>query len=228
MASKNNQDHPKEEIKSNNPSPKRYIIEYYDSLINHIDIRAEEVLAQHDTQKQIDLKDARLFSRHVLKWPNDEIRFPELLQNRTSDLFDEKYQEPIEIKSYNKSYHTTDRASRFDERTSVGVHEYVNEMRQEMIDELTKVQDETLKNYATSVRNGIEAADCNFNRDNKEELARYKKKVFGEKFAFLIYSIALKPPSRNLNTVANPSPFNVYLVVLDDFHLDDQTKTILK
>lgn len=226
MASNNNEVVPKETVKTTTRSPKRYLIEYYDALINHVDILAEEVLAQHDEKKKfLDLKDPHVFSSYLKKWPNNESK---VLAPSKRDKFDEKYEEPISLTAYKKHYYEMlDRPSRYDELKSVSIDKYVNEMRDEMIDELRRVQDESVREYEARARSGV-TADANFEPDNKEELARYKKKVFGDKFAFLIYSFKPKATRSIHMEDENPLPFNVYLVVLDDFYIDDQVKILLR
>lgn len=196
-------------------NPKRYITEYYDSLINHVDILAEEALAKHDEQQQLDLNDKRVFKLTSGYLADNDFEDRSLDQVSFGDT-------AVDVSSYQKTYEiaSSHPNHRLDKCTStVSVHKYVNEMREEMIDELRKLQNETLRNYEASVRSSDD--------QDENEMARLKRKIFDRKFAFLVCSLELRHKWTHRELVHNSSPLNVYLVVLDDFFLDDQNKILL-
>lgn len=209
-------------------NPKRLIIDYYDSLINHVDILAEESLEQQQQDssrsRRLELTDKRVFS-FVERFECERILFTPIER----DLFDEKCGDnAIFSPSFNENYKIINRSSRFDDEEEtawVSIVTYVNEMREEMIDELKRAQDETLMLYDSHLKNGsttVNSKDPDVDDDDDE----FKRKVFDRKFSFLIYSFKLK--NSDVSMVENRSPLNAYLIMLEDFYIDNQTKTILK
>lgn len=206
-------------------NPKRLIIDYYDSLIKHVDILAEESLEQLEKvssqNRRLELADKRVFS-FVERFECERILFTPIER----DLFDEKCGEnPIFSVFFNENYEIINRSNRFDDEEEsawVSIDKYVNEMREEMIEELRRAQDETLMLHDSHLKNGSTTPNSK-DPDDDDEI---KRKVFGRKFSFLIYSIKLK--NSDVGMVENRSPLNVYLIILEDFYIDNQTKTILK
>lgn len=217
---------------TNNPSrsvsPKELIMKYYDLLMNTVDKFSQETLAKYTEDKEIILGDKRVFSfteSQELEETYDQIgwsdepgdmftkRCKEVLQSRVETTYKHEYE--IDAKLLNQPM--------IDEAKTIGVHAYVRWMRDEMIGELRKVMHETLLYYDAIGRNQVDDDDENkqssHQDQNNNDNSPVLKKIFGHKFAFLICLDKLKT-ELGLFSVNNRSPFNVYLVVLDDFYFD--------
>ena len=191
-------------------NPKKIILDAYDSLINLVDIHAEETLEKHSETELLNISD------EYKSISNQET------ENETSNKSQNYFEfnllgENTFIDPLKSNYKLDEKfrtAKVYPKTTSV--HEYVNKMREEMIDELVKIQGETLKLYDKTKSVDI-------------------KSMFGEKYCSLV-NVNESGPQNNYSlcfyedykpSKSTQTPFNMYLVVFD-FYIDENLKLILR
>lgn len=187
-------------------SPKILVIEYFESLVNRIDIHIEEQLNKYSSKDLLDYQ------------PTEYIGPANYYQQYSSQPlyeFDlvESARNPYE-NSYN--YNRIPVSNKFiPKRTQVC--DYLNRVRDEMIEHLKEAEKETIKNYE-AIRSVLKDAD--FYSDSI-----IKENVFDKRFLFIVQvdNIKLVDGIR----AENKSPFKLYLVDLD-FYMSEHEMLVFK
>ena len=186
--------------------PKLYIINYFDSLINKIDIYTEEKLQNLNSvdlvEKPSDLN--KEIDRNRWKYYVQDYKIPSI-----KPLEDEYNSETyVELANFPN---ITQRPLLFDpeEICSLKLKDYFNRYREELIRELRHVQEETLENY--------DALKKDNNIDVKEDMSEeeMRRMLFGKKFCFIYQfeqKFALAPTFLR---------FEIFLFVFD-FYIDQE------
>lgn len=196
---------PSSDVSKKVSNPKQIILDSYDFLINQIDIHAETVLANHT---ETDLIDTTISSScNTEPQTSTEKRhdyFDILEENVFADPFKEDYQIDEKFKSP------------LVDPTTTTVHDYVNKMRQEMIDELNKVQEETLK-------------QCEMTNKDESPIERLEKEksLFGKKYCFILETAEKSDTKQEVSKCPIRYPFGMYLFVLD-FYVDPNLQKYLE
>lgn len=175
----------------------------YDMLIRHLDIYTEEIFAKLDQSKflvdyepntndETNDENSKYYPRYLI----ESKVFNKLEEN---DKYIDRYKEEYELDE-------TLKVSSVDPNKTK-VHEYINKMRQEMVDELQKVQGEILKIIEKRKKENTDSTT-----NEKECFLLITKRV---------KSTYDKESSRCL-------PFQIYLFVLDDFQMDSKVKHYFK
>lgn len=186
-------------------NPKKLILDSYDSLINRVDIHAEEVLTSYDdngpvlvnTEQNISTKDGQTQPKLKKQTPR---KFDLLEEDDYVNPFKEEYEIDNRFKS-----------SLVDPKTTT-IQQYVNKMRQDVIDELKKLQEDTLKLY-----------DKNKTKINEEkDVDVVERSLFGNKYCLILESNLKEDKSKSIRSL-----FGVYLFVFD-FYIDFKIQYFLK
>lgn len=175
-------------------TPPLIITEYYDSLISQIDIYTEERIREY--KKKRVLFKAELFYGSVNR-QNDEIKTYEV----------ETVNNPYEYAMY-----SNDRNVILEIIENRHVEEYMNKMRQKVIDEIRKVQVENLEYYEENKEK------FKVDRENltEEKLEELKSQLFANRYCFLVNKeqIYLWEDLNNRNVIKRPL-FNLHTVITD-------------
>lgn len=151
---------------------KRIILDSYDYLINQVDIFAETVLNKHS---ESELLDSCMWQKPKIqneRKPEKQAKFDMLEENDYIDPYKEKYQTDEKLKT----------PALLDPNTTK-VHDYINKMRQEIIDELVKLQGDTLKEYEMNKDKIV--IDETKSVEQRQDL---DEKLFGNKNCFILES----------------------------------------
>lgn len=211
-------------------NPKLMVLEHYESLVRQVDIHTEELLEK--------CKDSQLLSINSKPNTSDISRLSNCLiesyQIRLR-IFEESYGVSAYHDPYSEKYdyengHTATSTSSSCESVvkppindSITVREYVSRLRDDMLDELRRIQTETLA-WCDTIRSELAAMD----RSSVESIEKLKKKIFSQKFAFILQiDEIMVPTSSSKDLVPNPLPFKLYLFVLD-FYMDAESLIFLK
>lgn len=203
-------------------NPKLLILNYYESLINQIDLSTEEELdrfAKNDQLLQLDKMENQSISNFqdkTLVYSNNDDN------TKIYSISCEKCTK--EIDNYKDPYLDVNNEIIIEEfpfarLANLTLNDYLNSVRQEMLIELNRCQSENLEHYET-IRNNLNGLD--------DELVR--KSVFETKFCFIhrFNEIVITPLTHNMPILeSNPSPFKMYLFVVD-FYLSQQELEILR
>ena len=191
---------------------KLMIIDYYDSLIQQVDIYTEEQLGKYTEESVITFDDSDLDRSDS----NEEEETPDFLdlesQNTTIN----------QIISYNPYWkrseykYPKEKAKHEPSELSTNVHKFLNNIREEMIRELKKGQEEALK-YYEKIKSEVKVDKL----ASEEEMDR---KINAKLFENQIMLLVLDKNSKSTN---GNSPFKLYLIVLD-FYLNRHERHLLK
>ena len=180
---------------TSNINPSKLIIDYYDSLINKIDIYTEQVLEAQSASELV-------FNDPYFNPPQSQLTSQNVtIQNKIKQFCE------IETLYSGKSNITLNNEVKTDLELST-VHYYVNKMREEMINELNRLKDETMTNYQRLKQSGQKL--------NYEDESTILSVLFAQKFPFLVYQ----------NSLANKD-FKIFLVVLD-FYISFDAQSCLR
>lgn len=169
----------------------------YDLLVRELDIYTEEILAKLSESERLDnYEPSRITEKIGYNFDKDSIKSIKFDQLEENDEYIDPYKEKYEIEERFK-------VSKVDPN-KITVHDYVNKMRQEMIDELEKVQGEILKMIEK--------------RKNEPDDST------GDKECFLL----ITKNAKNDEKTSRFFPFRIYLFVLDDFKMDLKVKRYFK
>lgn len=195
-------------------NPKFLILNYYDSLVNQIDIYTEEELDRTASDDRLD------FNRTI---PNESILKTNFEQNKP-DYFMKNYENEIETQFTDYSYEEiSDHEIIHSEPTissdDLSVRDYLNSVRQTMLLELSSSQIENLKHY--------EKCKSDLNKDFGQEKVR--EHVFESRFCFIIQfdHVLIGNENQQSNYVDNPSPFKLYLFLVD-FYMTTKELELLR
>lgn len=204
-------------------NPRRVISEHFESLVNHVNMVADEQLSFYDQKKRLDYDDQHVFTaiqesdeRGEKKRtatprssPDDDSK------QRERDIFGETRGELNVYKDpYSSVYVVDERPVRYvsTDKSTTTIHGYVMDMRDEMRDELKRLQADACQ-YYEKVKN---INDASLDAD------ALKSKLFVNKFALLFCPRELKA-SYDIERSQNRSPYQVYLIVFD-FYMDEETR----
>ena len=191
---------------------KLMIIDYYDSLIQQVDIYTEEQLGKYTEESVITFDDSDLDRSDS----NEEEETPDFLdlESPNVDIFKILYYDPYLKRSEYK--YPKEKAKHEQSELSTNVHTFLNNIREEMIRELKKGQEEALKNYE-KIKSEVKVDKL----ASEEEMDR---KVNAKLFENQIMLLVLDKNSESTN---KNSPFKLYLIVLD-FYLNRHERHLLK
>lgn len=185
-------------------NPKRLIVEYFDSLINKVDIYVEEMLETTTDEDEIIVdKDCDNESLNDSFTSVTSYDIENELDEHTC-IRDENWN-PFIFK--NKFGHQIRSSIEFESESKL--LDYYNRSRDEMIRQLNEIQAEVLRQFEAVHK------DLNLNENSYDDV---KEKVFATKFPIIIKIERSIPNHERL--------FKLYLVVLD-FYLAEKDITIL-
>lgn len=192
---------------------KLFIIDYYESLIRQVDIHAEEQLEKYNendllpettpsTKQEFNAfyNSLNIFTNYTL---ND------LYEKECIEANKDPFTNVLELDS-----------SQNDERFKPGltkVHDFVNLVRNELINELRQCLDGTLKHYEM-IKNEIEI---------KSDVRKIERQLFSKKFCLLVKSRDHSLLRRGHRIVTRSSPFRIYLFVLD-FYIEPSVQEFIR
>ena len=180
-------------------SPKLLIVDYYDSLINEIDIYTEEILKKYTEndvlpdEPKVNLNDRFNNEKTFKVIVNDKYhKFFEI--DSIIDPYKEEYKynnDPIDVKSKK-------------------LHDYVNQIRSKSIEEINKVREENLQQYE------INRDKYKYDRNDLSpaKVEEMRRELFKEKFCFL-----LKIDDMFVDKIPIKIPIK-YITITTDFYLD--------
>ena len=132
---------------TSNLNPSILIIDYYDSLINKVDIFTEQVLEEHSPSELV-------FNDENSNKPKPQLTSQIVIPNKIDHILTYSNDETSISDPYYQKYNITlDNEVKVNYELST-IHYYVNKMREEMIEELNKLKDETMGNYQRLKQSG--------------------------------------------------------------------------
>lgn len=201
-------------------------LQYYDSLIRQVDIHAEELLEKFGENQLLEQ-----YSSSPIVADSSELNCLIEPYRIRLKIFEESYgvnsyHDPYidEYRYKSDSVVSTSSAASANDESTVKVCDYVNRIREELIFELKSLQSETLSRCDV-IRSELDAVD----RNSPDCLEKLKMKIFSQKFAFIqrIDEIMVSTSSSK-KFIPNPTPFKLYLFVVDDLYLDSGALVFLK
>jgi hypothetical protein len=169
-------------------TPRLFISDYYDSLINRIDRYTEQLIEQYG-------------ENDILPNEPDELLLREYCDK--DELCGEKYHQDTYSSKYN--YDIVERQLNVEPGVTK-VHEYINRVRSRQIDEILKVRDQNLEMYE---QKKSEYKDIP-NNMNEAEIEHLRRRLFANKFCFLE-----EINSGYYRKIKNNCFFKLYLVITD-------------
>lgn len=191
-----------------NPSklkPKKLVFDYYDSLINKIDIYTEQLLEKFTSTDTIEFRARETTKRDVVYF-----------QKRKESYGIESYNDPYPYQDYKSSDFQITKITRFNYRL-LQTYDYLNSTRDQMIEKLREIQTETLRKL-DEIKH--EVAKINDDEEIHEKLFSL---VFAERFPILL---EIKKFNGN-NGHRNSIPFKLFLLELD-FYIHKSQAIVLK
>ena len=199
------------------------IIDYFDSLVQQVDIYTEEELEKYTDQSVVTKIPDDDQSPSDEEESNDEVGNKE---KSLLNLFDswESIKNAYENQTYDEDPYMNEREYEYSgvetkhepPSVSSNVRQFLNNMRDEMINEIRKGEEEALKNYK-NIKSELKidklASDEEIDRD-------VATRLFENKSMFLLLDINSKSKNKD-------SPFKLYLFVVD-FYLNKQERKLLK
>ena len=182
-------------------SPKMLIVDYYDSLINRIDIYTEELLEEYSEDDVLPKENEPSES----PWCGD---YKEVIDN------------PYKI-DYNGILNTENQMNDVIPG-STKVHDYLNRVRSKAIEEIGKVRDENLSRYELNKEKFKYSSRDELTEEKIEEMRR---ELFKESFCFLLRIDRLK---NNVNfSQYSDCLFKLHTVVTDCY-FDSNDQEIIR
>ena len=199
------------------------IIDYFDSLVQQVDIYTEEELEKYTDKSVVTKIPDDDHSSSDDEESNDEVGNEE---KSLLNLFDswESIKNAYENQTYDEDPYMNEREYEYSgvetkhepPSVSSNVRQFLNNMRDEMINEIRKGEEEALKNYK-NIKSELKidklASDEEIDRD-------VATRLFENKSMFLLLDINSKSKNKD-------SPFKLYLFVVD-FYLNKQERKLLK
>lgn len=192
---------------------KQVLVDYYDSLIRQIDIYTEELLENYSEDDVIqESSDGDETSSQVSRLAaHYEIRPSSFIDSYGISSF-------VDSNSHEFNYDWTRRLRARPGRTKIV--DYLNSIRDEMIDALQKAQ---THNYEC-LRSNKNAFKINETEEEEEEI---KRKIFANKFCFLLKIDEVIILANNFPKIAqNMSIFKYYLFVVDFYMSREDFQTL--
>lgn len=189
-------------------NPKLFISNFYDSFINSIDIHTEEQLEKY--QEIDEIQDTFRFNYKSSNLVNDDVYQIGPFIDPVS--FGVEYHKDL----YSESYQYGELNSRMRSVRPTKIHEYLNEVRNETIDQVRRAQADAFEKYE-SIKNEVNPRE---HVDNPEAFFdQLKQKVFANNFIGLIQVDRVNLANDEEPIVMNKLPFRLYLIVTD-FYID--------
>lgn len=181
--------------------PKLIIIDYYDSLINQVDIYTEEQLAKHTDSDVV----TEAISKEDSFNTNSSYKTEENPDDLDLESSNANLKKIVNYQPYSKEVKYTYPEEKAKHEPPpppmTNVHQFLNKMREEMIGQIKRYQEKSLKYYET-IKNELKVQKL----ESEEEILG---RLFEREFSFLILE-------KTSHCKANKnSPFNMYLIVLD-------------
>lgn len=191
-------------------NPKLIIIDYYDSLIQQIDIYTEEKLKSlSDPDICCDEVEKAKTTLVQAKYSNKcfELEWPSFVsQTFETDGYKDPYKSTYEYDIIKKKSFVK----------NIKIRDQVNRIRDDIIRQIDQIRSENLEHFE-SIRNELKK---NSSESEEETNRRFKKKLFEKKFCFIF---ELKNAPKELNSCS----YDLYLILLD-FYPDDNIQEIFK
>lgn len=200
---------------------KLIILDYYDSIIRDIDIYAEKKLEkcketdmveiENNTNEQTDvdvIQSSYATNTHDAEWSDSEI------ENYGLENYLDSYME-----KYNYDYEGTTNNQTKSMPNRIKASDYINEIRDEMIDELKKAQKNALI-YYESIKSNVNIKSIS---DLQERNELVRELVLTKQSAFIIRIDNKQADFRP----AKKSRFKLYLVLID-FYLKSNEQDLLR
>lgn len=198
-------------------NPKLMISQYYDSLIREIDIFTEERLLELTNDQIIELSNNKIYPKFFENNRND-FNLSEL--NLDSDeenfcLYGRDHLSP----NAHRIVHGFDISSNLmcTKNNELPIHtkDYYNQARDEILDELSKLQDEAFSRY-DKIKGDLKR---DVSLSEQEQLEMVRTQLFANKFAFIVdLEIA----------AANNQILKHFHLVVVDFYLSENARELLR
>lgn len=213
-------------------NPKLIIIDYYDSLIRQVDIYTEEQLEKYSDESVIDdvtennesdvremiLDHYRDVDFRYISDSDEEnsdglVFMPQNTPKQTilESAFDDPYLKQSKFK------YPKEKAKYEPPPSTANVHQFLNQMRDELIAEIKKGQEAAL-NYFETIKADLKVDQLESDEEIDQNLMA---KLFETQFMFLILD------TDDCEIKIRNSPFKLYLIVLD-FYLNEQERELFK
>lgn len=202
---------------------KLFISQYFDSIINQIDIHTEEQLENFSKRDKIN----NSFD-YQYKSPADHRQSEDDFYNNHDEQNDEQITYGIESYTDSNSvwYNYEHQPWREIPLCSMRIRDYLNATRAELIAEVELVQAEIFKRY-DEIKNSL--VQCH---DQDSQIEVLKRAVFANKFVGIfridkVYAKEMFTVWQENKHITNPVPFKLYLVIFD-FYLDLDQQNLLR
>ena len=195
-------------------NPKLMISQYYDSLIREIDIFTEERLLELTNDQIIELTNNKIYPKFSENNGND-FNLSEL--NLDSDeenfcLYERDHLSP----NVHRIVHGFDISSNLrNNELPIHTKDYYNQARDEILDELSKLQDEAFSRY-DKIKGDLKRDDS---LSEQEQLEMVRKQLFTNKFAFIV--------DLEIAAAYNQILKHFHLVVVD-FYLSENARELMR
>lgn len=209
-------------------NPKLIISQYYDSLINHIDIHTEKLLESYkendllekpeEKKTMIKIKRDPCYRKLFEFSPQEEVVKDKFTFARIRDPYQDNFYEGLKEPRPKKPN------SEF-VPNKTKTHYFLNKTRDEMIDKIMKAQDHTFTYYET-IKDKLKLEERQGSRE--EVIDQLKSELFATKFLCLFeinYYCSMGIGYFHADT--NPSIFQLYLFSFD-FYISKQDMNILR
>lgn len=205
-------------------NPKLMICEYFEKLINLIDIHTEEQLEKYS--------DTDLIGEPFKYEFKELITFGDLKANiklfENQNCQDNKIWQKslIDRNKLATFYDLTNRPHREIEPNTVRVKDYLNTTRDELISQVKKYEEDALNRYEENKKRLLRSIQKI--EDRNAQVDEFKKRLFANKHVGIL-RIDKKIRRKLLNDEikTNESPFKLFLVVLD-FYFDRYDQNVFK
>lgn len=232
-------------------NPKLIIAEYYDLLVNQVNVYARELLEKYDPLQ--DLNETRkLLSPLLRQIVNNRIRnrFAAAIDNKSKnndDDDDDQDEEMFEIDWYNDPYSeafrtssqtaaqqtnteapTKDAANETSDdssdkfSSSRTIRDYVNDVKSSMIDELRQAEKASLESYERKKSTIDIYIDVSSGEGDDEVSDEFKSMLFVPEFCFLLRMEYFSASEK----IENPNIFKLYAVFVD-FYMSSRQLDLL-
>lgn len=205
-------------------NPKLIICDYFDKLVNLVDIHTEEQLKKFDKSDFV----GEPFKYRFRELPKCDYMGSNGIIFRFQAKNDDNEQASDDLKDaeYGTTYNLADHPKLEINPNSVKVHDYLNKTRENLISEVKRHEEHALTRYQEAKDDLLKEIQTIDDRDTQIE--EFKKRLFADKH---IGVIQIEKLSRWKNDFEfhekqNESPFCLYLAVLD-FYLDRDSQEFL-
>ena len=206
-------------------NPKRFILDYYDSLVRRIDIYTEEQLELYTENDRLQHSK---YSIDVCERKKEELFSTRHRYQELEEIHGGGWSRDFYYEEYDIDPDDSKEADFVPGTTSIPV--YLNSTRDKAIDALRKAEAENLKYYESIKQDLEELAEQNKEAQyEKETIELFKEKLFATKFCFLteIDQVLVNAHRQQTKYATNACAFSLYVCVCD-FYLEEVFQTLLK